>query len=244
MALKISGLGSLVTAAAAAVAVTVATPRQATAYPIDCAILLCLAGGWPSSAECSAARATFIRRITPWPIEPPLQIWRCPMGAAYRADPGNPMQRLYDATFPTAPMQSVPTAETAAVPAVFKKDDFQPDAAAILQLVNGEVSDANGTADVDISDPVYDFVRSIKVWDVRTYSHRPRGRDDECREFYSMNLGSYGTQGDFGWRRTGPGSAPSFVIPSRACSRFSGRRGVGVEWTDYEGNYGFEWVSY
>lgn len=111
-------------------------------------------------------------------------------------------------------------------------------------LVNGEVSDANGTADVDISDPVYDFVRSIKVWDVRTYSHRPRGRDDECSEFYSMNLGSYGTQGDFAWRRTGPGSAPAFVIPSRACTRYSGRRGVGVEWTDYEGNHGFEWVSY
>lgn len=49
------------------------------AYPIDCAILLCLAGGFPASAECSAAKAEFIRRITPWPVEPPLQLWRCPM---------------------------------------------------------------------------------------------------------------------------------------------------------------------
>lgn len=54
------------------------TPAQA--YPIDCAILLCLAGGFPASAECTAAKAEFIRRITPWPIEPPLQLWRCPMG--------------------------------------------------------------------------------------------------------------------------------------------------------------------
>ena len=56
------------------------TPDPAIAYPIDCAILLCMAGGFPASAECSAAKAEVIRRITPWPIEPPLQLWRCPMG--------------------------------------------------------------------------------------------------------------------------------------------------------------------
>lgn len=55
-----------------------ATP--AVAYPIDCAILLCLAGGFPASVECSAAKAELVRRITPWPVEPPLQLWRCPMG--------------------------------------------------------------------------------------------------------------------------------------------------------------------
>lgn len=218
--------------------------EKAHAYPIDCAILLCLAGGWPSSAECTAARAKFIRRITPWPIEPPLQIWRCPMGASYRTEPGNPMQRLYDATFPAPPMQSFSTAEPEIVPAVFKTAYFEPSAAAILELVAGDVSDANGRADVDISDPVFDFVRSIRVWDVRTYRHRPQGSDGGCHEFAVMNLGSYGTQGDFAWRLTGPGSAPAFVIPSRACTRFSGRRGVGVEWTDYEGNHDFEWVSY
>ena len=49
------------------------------AYPIDCAILLCLAGGFPSSAECTAAKVEMIRRITPFPIEPPLQLWNCPM---------------------------------------------------------------------------------------------------------------------------------------------------------------------
>lgn len=60
-------------------AATVATAPVSNAYPIDCAILLCLAGGFPASAECSAAKAEFIRRITPWPIEPPLQLWNCPM---------------------------------------------------------------------------------------------------------------------------------------------------------------------
>lgn len=56
------------------------TPAPVAAYPIDCAILLCLAGGFPASAECTAAKAEMIRRITPYPIEPPLQLWRCPMG--------------------------------------------------------------------------------------------------------------------------------------------------------------------
>lgn len=58
------------------------TTLPAQSYQIDCAILLCLAGGFPASAECSAAHAEMIRRITPWPIEPPLQLWRCPMGGA------------------------------------------------------------------------------------------------------------------------------------------------------------------
>ena len=58
------------------------------AYPIDCAILLCLAGGFPASAECSAAKAEFMRRITPWPVEPPLQLWRCPMGGGGMSLPG------------------------------------------------------------------------------------------------------------------------------------------------------------
>lgn len=57
------------------------------AYPIDCAILLCLAGGFPASAECSAAKAEVIRRITPWPIEPPLQLWRCPLGSGSMSFP-------------------------------------------------------------------------------------------------------------------------------------------------------------
>lgn len=67
----------------AASSLTVASmlsPQDAKAYPIDCAILLCMAGGFPASTECSAAKAEVIRRITPWPIEPPLQLWRCPLG--------------------------------------------------------------------------------------------------------------------------------------------------------------------
>lgn len=75
-------LRSTVLAAAFGAASFAAAPK-ANAYPIDCAILLCLAGGFPASAECSAAKAEVIRRITPIPVEPPLQLWNCPM----RVDP-------------------------------------------------------------------------------------------------------------------------------------------------------------
>lgn len=63
-----------------ALLVSAPEPVAAQSYQVDCAILLCLAGGWPGSAPCAHARMVFIRRITPWPVEPPLQIWNCPMG--------------------------------------------------------------------------------------------------------------------------------------------------------------------
>ena len=75
---------SLLTSGLIAVTATGLQCGKAEAYPVDCAILLCLAGGWPASAECAHARAVFIRRITPWPIEPPLQIWNCPMRVSFR----------------------------------------------------------------------------------------------------------------------------------------------------------------
>ena len=73
---------SLTFAAACALAGATASITPAQAYPIDCAILLCMAGGFPASVECSRAKAEVIRRITPWPVEPPLQLWRCPMGVS------------------------------------------------------------------------------------------------------------------------------------------------------------------
>lgn len=48
--------------------------KPARAYDIDCAIMLCMAGGFPSSAVCAAAYAEMIRRITPWPVRPPFGI--------------------------------------------------------------------------------------------------------------------------------------------------------------------------
>ena len=86
---------SVATATAISIYGLMASSGPAQAYQVDCAILLCLAGGWPASAPCAHARAVFIRRITPWPIEPPLQIWRCPMGVSFNdPSPMSPMERL------------------------------------------------------------------------------------------------------------------------------------------------------
>lgn len=189
-------------------------PGKANAYQVDCAILLCLAGGWPASAECSHARAVFIRRITPWPIEPPLQIWRCPMGASYNA--------------PDDQQTMTP------VPVGFYS---QEEPTSLLHQ-------AQQSADVDISGSEFDFVRSIRVWSVRYYSHRERGRDGDCEERYSIELGSYGPQGGFSWSRAHPGQIPSWMGLDRRCQSGSFYRSVGVEWRDHAGVAGNELVRY
>ena len=58
---------NLLRAIVVAATMTMAAPKQTEAqtYQIDCAILLCLSGGWPASVPCTRARVEFIRRITP-----------------------------------------------------------------------------------------------------------------------------------------------------------------------------------
>lgn len=192
----------------------------AAAYPVDCAILLCLAGGWPGSAECAHARAVFIRRITPWPIEPPLQIWNCPMRASFRGK-GQSLERLYDIASGTdflLPALSIP--EVSAAP----------------NLVGAQ-------ADSDISGPAFDFVRSIRVFEI-TYQQR-RNRDGDCNSWGSVYIGSYGDRGDYTRRRSGASAVPKasdFALPA-SCRSYL-HRSVFVEWRDYEGTYGHEEVHY
>lgn len=57
---------------AVSAALSFTTPAQA--YDIDCAIILCMAGGFPSGPVCAAAYAEMIRRITPVPVQPPFGI--------------------------------------------------------------------------------------------------------------------------------------------------------------------------
>lgn len=132
----------------------------AAAYPVDCAILLCLAGGWPASAECAHARAVFIRRITPWPIEPPLQIWNCPMRASFRGE-RRPIERLYDIAI---------------------RGDVPPAALSLPEVSTTPIF-VDAQADVDISDAAFDFVRSIRVFEI-TYQQR-RSSDGDCNRSYS-----------------------------------------------------------
>jgi hypothetical protein len=54
----------LSTAAIVAIGLAPLAPKSAAAqgYQIDCAILLCLAGGWPASVPCARARAEWPHR--------------------------------------------------------------------------------------------------------------------------------------------------------------------------------------
>ncbi len=193
--------------------------NPAAAYPVDCAILLCLAGGWPASVECAHARAVFIARITPWPVEPPLQIWNCPMHADYRR--AKPVERLFEIAF-KPPSQRPLSLPTLPFPA-------------LIPVVN--------QADVDISDPAYDFVRSIRVIQIEYRAYHDM--DGHCHRPYQVNVGRYGEQGEFRWTRgdlTDVPSASDFA-PGASCSNYT-FRSVFVDWKDYEGTYGFEEVRY
>ncbi len=224
---------------------------QAQTYQIDCAILLCLSGGWPASAPCVRARAEFIRRITPWPVEPPLQIWRCPMAASYR--PGSAITqeaRLYDAfalsserPLPqsTAPIPTAPSlSATLTVTRLNAPPPFALTAELDLQLVQNR-------ADIDISGPEFNFVRSIRVFDVRYARQYESGSEGDCNRSAVVSLGTYGTQGEFSWNRSSIGALPPAHLGlERYGEHCPGiwHRSVFVEWRDYLGNYGYEQVNY
>ena len=205
------------------------SPASAQAYPIDCAILLCLSGGWPASAPCARAKAEFIRRITPWPIEPPLQVWRCPMSIDFvpverRAPPGGLVEVTFDLHRGALRLPGEKAARMSE-PTLHSAQAIGPG------------------ADIDLAGAAFDFVRSILVWDVRNYSHRRTGRDD-CQERFSIKLGTYDAQGRFRWDQSVPAATPEWLIPSRECSNANTVRAVGVEWRDQEGRHGHEVVRY
>ena len=235
---------------------TLIGPSRAAAqtYQIDCAILLCLSGGWPASTPCARARAEFIRRITPWPVEPPLQIWRCPMGAGFsKPDTSTNLPRLWDILAPVPPrrQQSVPLSMVAstlpqALPAVHHSGGSSSEQLPVGFAVT--LAQSAPGADIDISGPEFNFVRSIRVYNVTYASQRESGRDGDCNRFFSMRIGTYGTQGDFHWSR---GSSPSQLPGAHVGLERYGEhcpgifhRSVFVDWRDYQGNYGFEQVNY
>ena len=269
---------ALTMATLAAVAMSAGPQRaEAQSYQIDCAILLCLSGGWPASVPCARARAEFTRRITPWPVEPPLQIWRCPMSAAYTVDPktltadriyeillelddSTPQQSfplnpdgIYDASAPAAMSGAPPYTFPAPLTPLTDAMELQP---AVLRVTGGDAASlpqgfalqyVQDRADIDISGAEFNFVRSIRVFDARYVRQHESGRDGDCNRSATIYLGTYGTQGDFSWRRASIGALPEAHVGTErygdTCPSIF-HRSVFVEWRDYEGNYGYEQVSY
>ncbi|MDU9006497.1 hypothetical protein QO231_21925 [Sedimentitalea todarodis] len=229
---------ALVVAALTAATFTSAPQRAAAqTYQIDCAILLCLSGGWPASVPCARARAEFIRRITPWPVEPPLQIWRCPMGAAYTVDPDTlTSERIYEILFEldqSAPLQSFSVDEAgnpvtgsdgrlAGAPAPTFQAPPLADAMvpqhAVVRMTGGNAAPlpegftmqlVQDRADIDISGSEFNFVRSIRVFDATYVRQHESGRDGDCNRTQNIRLGTYGTQGDFRWTRSSVAALPA-----------------------------------
>lgn len=198
-------------------------PAAAQGYQIDCAILLCLAGGWPASVPCARARAEFIRRITPWPVEPPLQIWRCPMHAALETPA--PVARLYRLAGidPGPTVSSVPAMET-------------------LHLAQA----VGRGADIDVSGSAFAFIRSIDVFDAYL-SQGLVGEGEHCRRWSYIRHGSYDSTGQFRWRIASPGELPPAFQGDEGfgatCPSIRARA-VFVDWEDHEGTYGSEQVNY
>lgn len=63
-------------------------------------------------------------------------------------------------------------------------------------------------ADIDISGPDFNFVRAIRVIDVRYARQHESGRDGDCNRSANIYLGTYGSQGDFSWSRSSPQALP------------------------------------
>jgi hypothetical protein len=115
----------------------------------------------------------FIRRITPWPIEPPLQIWRCPMGASFNEPaPLSPIERLYDIAF-RDPLSV--RHETAPLPLVHAQADDQ--------------------ADIDISGDAFDFVRSIRVYHIQYRQNENSDGDCNRSDWVRQHKGTKPTTG-------------------------------------------------
>ena len=102
-------------------------------------------------------------------------------------------------------------------------------------------------ADIDISGPEFNFVRSIRVFDVRYARQHESGRDGDCNRNATVVLGTYGTQGEFSWARSALSALPEVHVGlerwGQNCPSIY-HRSVFVDWRDYEGNYGFEQVDY
>lgn len=234
----------LVTAATAMV-IGATSPMLAEAYPIDCAILLCLAGGFPSSVPCTQARAEMIRRITPWPIEPPLQLWRCPMRAA-QLDP-SPLGFL-----PVALARSSPGAAHSSSPAVFRRN-----APSVRHAGTDRDSIASVQgSEIDIGHDAFDFLRSIRVFDVARLSQRwSGGESSTCHQLQDIRVGTYDERGTLRWASAQVVDLPASFDSAEgwqgltnagsgaSCLQMSVRAAF-LEWRDHAGNYDFEQVAY
>jgi hypothetical protein len=107
----------------------------------------------------------------------------------------------------------------------------------------GPVQRVANQADVDISEPAFDFVRSIRVFEITYQMDQSDG--SSCTTWSSVFEGSYNSQGAYSRRSSTPSAVPqaSGFREPQECRTYS-YRSVFVEWRDYQGSYGSEEVHY
>jgi hypothetical protein len=184
-------------------------------------------------------------------VEPPLQIWRCPMGASHDGPAtSRPTEQIFDALNGGSGIPSNSSsplfdqATTAGGTLGFRGSD-----AVWGNLVRADYALhlVEDRANIDISGPEFNFVRSIRVFDVRYAWQHETGEGGNCYRSAVVVLGTYGTQGDFSWRRSSQAALPAAHTGlerwGEHCPSIY-HRSVFVEWRDYSGNYGFEQVNY
>ena len=174
------------------------------------------------------------------------------MGASLQA-PYTPLPQFWDILVPNAsPGSQSPLQHTGEIkPALAQPTAYRSGGTSAARLPDDfslMLAQDSPDADIDISGPEFNFVRSIRVYNVTYASQRESGRDGDCNRLFSMRIGTYGTQGDFRWAR---GASPSQLPEAHVGLERYGEhcpgifhRSVFVDWRDYEGNYGFEQVNY
>jgi len=197
----------------AALAVLACAP-PASAYPVDCAILLCLAGGFPPSEPCLRAKAVMMQRILSIPFQPPLQIWNCPLRASTAREP-----------------ESAPITEVSAS----RDMALHPGTDGIPQFIAG--------SGADISGPEFAFLRSLRVirLEYRQHGGKENSCSRESRVAIGRyhDEAAFGWSG--GHTRDVPAS--SDFHPRSGCAPY-GYRSIMIDWRDASGTYGFEEVRY
>jgi hypothetical protein len=189
------------------------------AYPIDCAILLCLAGGFPVSEPCSRAHTEMIRRITPWPIEPPVQPWNCPIASsAPNASPFLPA--MTPAAVQVSRHSLLDWSQSSS-------DEHDP------ELLNAR-------ADISIAD----MISSIEVYHLRYLRHYSSA-SDSCNVSAWLRIGSYEDEWLFSWRKVPVSETPPWIFDAAYtnCGDIT-FRGVGMAWINYDGQQITEVIEY
>jgi hypothetical protein len=170
------------------------------------------------------------------------------MGASFETAPApNSADRIFEAFIEynsTGSRQSFPARDTADPIEIAWR---MPSATDYLVPANQAFRLVQDRADIDISGPEFNFVRSIRVFDVRFARQHESGRDGDCNRSAIVVLGTYGIQGDFAWQRSSIAALPADHVGlerwGHNCPSIY-HRSVFVDWRDYEGNYGFEQVNY